>query len=68
MHAVRVLRGQNSVKALKALVDLLEHENWRVRAEAVEAIGKMLSNFNMNQSPSDEAKADAYAALTGTAR
>ena len=65
VHAVRVLRAQNGARALKVLVDLLEHENWGVRAEAVEAIGNKLSNFNMNAIAGDAAKADAYAALAG---
>ncbi len=63
VHAVRVLREQNSDKAMKVLVDLLEHENWVVRAEAVEAIGKKLSGQNLNAIVGNEAKADAYAAL-----
>ena len=37
--------GQSGTNALKTLVELLEHENWSVRAEAVEAIGKKLSEF-----------------------
>ena len=47
------------------LIELLEHENWSVRAEAVEAIGKKLeSRITTAPSVTDEAKADAYAALT----
>ena len=64
VHAVRVLGGQSGTTALKTLVDLLAHENWSVRAEAVEAIGKKLSNVDMNRIVGDEVKADAYAALT----
>jgi HEAT repeat protein len=64
VHAVRVLGGQSGTTALKTLVDLLSHENWSVRAEAVEAIGKKLSNVDMNRIVGDEVKADAYAALT----
>jgi HEAT repeat protein/thiol-disulfide isomerase/thioredoxin len=64
VHAVRVLREQNSARSTKVLVGLLEHENWAVRAEAVEAIGKKLSDSTMNANVGIEAKADAYAALT----
>ncbi len=64
VHAVRVLREQNSARAIKVLVGLLEHENWAVRAEAVEAIGKKLADYTMNAIVGNEAKADAYAALT----
>ncbi|MFI5456338.1 MAG: HEAT repeat domain-containing protein [Isosphaerales bacterium] len=64
VHAVRVLRELNGSKALKVLVGLLEHENWSVRAEAVEAIGKKLENSNMGSLVADDAKIEAYAALT----
>ena len=64
VHAVRVLRELNSAKALKVLVKLLEHENWSVRAEAVEAIGKKLQYSPMGNLLADDVKTDAYAALT----
>jgi HEAT repeat protein len=64
VHAVGVLRELNSAKALEVLVKLLEHENWSVRAEAVEGIGKRLQDSNMGKVLADDAKADAYAALT----
>jgi len=64
VHAIRVLRELNSSKALKVLVKLLEHENWSIRAEAVEAIGKKLQNSYMANLLADDTKTDAYAALT----
>jgi HEAT repeat protein len=64
VHAVRVVRELNGSKALKLLVDQLEHPNWNVRAEAVEAIGKKLENSNTGRLVADDAKVEAYAALT----
>jgi HEAT repeat protein len=45
VHAVRVLREipGNTTKA--ALMSLLEHESWRVRAEAAEALGKKIPRY-----------------------
>ncbi len=64
VHAVRVLREQGGPKPLTVLLGLLEHEHWSVRAEAVEAIGKKLENNYMGNNLAEDAKADAYAALT----
>ncbi len=63
-HAVRVLGELGGSKSLKVLVNLLAHENWSVRAEAVEAIGKKLQNSNMGNLLANDAKSEAYAALT----
>jgi HEAT repeat protein/thiol-disulfide isomerase/thioredoxin len=39
VHAVRVFRETKSQGATNALLELFKHPNWRVRAEAVDAIG-----------------------------
>lgn len=60
VHVVRVLRGTQSKASLESLVDLLQHENWRVRAEAAEAIGEVAGAYG---AVTDEDKADGYVAL-----
>lgn len=60
VHAVRVFRSTKGQAAVECLVQLLKHENWRVRAEAAEAIGEAASDY---QGLPDEIKADAYVAL-----
>jgi HEAT repeat protein/thiol-disulfide isomerase/thioredoxin len=42
VHAVRVLRELKTASAADALLGLLGHESWRVRAETAEALGKMI--------------------------
>ncbi len=59
VHAARVLRGIQSEKSSESLESLLDHENWRVRAEATEALGEMVRRGNL-QAPR---RASAYAAL-----
>ena len=49
VHTVRVLRELSGSSSLKVLIKLLEHDNWSVRADAVEAIGKKLQNSNMGK-------------------
>ncbi|MCE9546275.1 MAG: HEAT repeat domain-containing protein [Planctomycetia bacterium] len=44
VHAIRVLRESKSKVALKSLVGATTHASWRVRAEATEALGKVLGN------------------------
>ncbi len=44
VHAVRLLRKAKGKPALTTLLKLLEHESWRVRAEACEAVAEMTSN------------------------
>jgi HEAT repeat protein len=60
VHAVRVLRATKGKSAMECLAGMLEHESWRVRAEAAEAIGEMASAYN---GVPEEDKADAYVAL-----
>ena len=64
VHAVRVVRELTSSKALRVLIEQLGHSNWSVRAEAVEAIGKKLENTYMGGVVPDDAKVEAFAALT----
>jgi HEAT repeat protein len=42
VHAVRVLRELKTARAADALLGLLDHESWRVRAESAEALGKLI--------------------------
>lgn len=42
VHAIRVLREAGGHEAAAALLGLVDHDSWRVRAEAVEGIGKLL--------------------------
>jgi HEAT repeat protein len=60
VHSVRVLRATNGKAAVECLAGLLKHENWRVRAEAAEAIGEAVGGYGIVP---DEEKADAYVAL-----
>ena len=59
VHAVRVLRATKGKAAVECLAGLLTHESWRVRAEAAEAIGEAVGDYEMP----DEDKVDAYVAL-----
>ena len=43
VHAVRFLREAKGPAAFKTLIGLLEHDSWRVRAEAAEAVGKTIN-------------------------
>ena len=45
VHAVRVLREIPGNTTKTALMSLLEHESWRVRAEAAEALGKKIPRY-----------------------
>lgn len=59
VHAVRVLRAVKGKSAAACLMTLLDHESWRVRAEAADAIGEAVGGYNVP----DADKVDAYAAL-----
>jgi len=54
VHAVRVLK---EAKATENLMELLDHENWRVRAEAAEALGAAAATRH------DEKGAEMFVAL-----
>ena len=41
VHAIRCLQGQKSVRAVEALLPMLEHSSWRVRAEAGASIASI---------------------------
>ncbi len=60
VHAVRAFRDARNEDALDALVKLLDHSSWRVRAESAEALGKLLSSW---YDLAIERKAGAYLAL-----
>jgi HEAT repeat protein len=61
VHAVRVLRGTRTPASLACLKTLLEHESWRVRAEAAESLAKVLDRHTHDAS--QETKADICVAL-----
>ncbi|MFI5378461.1 MAG: HEAT repeat domain-containing protein [Tepidisphaerales bacterium] len=60
VHAVRVLRGSADAGVVPSLTKLLEHANWRVRAESVEALQEILSE---RSNASAAAQANHYAAM-----
>jgi HEAT repeat protein len=49
VHAARLLREAKGKAAVEALIELLEHENWQVRAEATEGIGKVIDAERSNR-------------------
>ncbi len=57
VHAIRVLRKARKPTGVTPLIQLLEHENWRVRAEAAEGLRELT---NLSES---NVRADIYAAL-----
>lgn len=60
VHAARVFRSSATEASIGALRKLLEHPNWRVRAEAAEAIGEIVrANYRM----AADKKADLYVEL-----
>lgn len=44
VHAIRVLRSAKGKNSAQSLVNLLDHGNWQVRAEAAEGLGEILSD------------------------
>lgn len=44
VHAVKALRTARGNEAVEQLLALFVHDSWRVRAEAVESVGEILSN------------------------
>ena len=70
VHAVRLLRAIRGQDAVDCLIGQLSHSSWQVRAEAIEAIGEIVSDDTRHQSnPSGASPADkrtAYAAITKT--
>lgn len=49
VHAARLLREAKGKAAVEALIELLDHENWQVRAEATEGIGKIIDAERSNR-------------------
>jgi HEAT repeat protein/thiol-disulfide isomerase/thioredoxin len=62
VHAIRYLREAKGEIAVRALVPLLKHESWQVRAEAAEAIGETLST-SVGRSFETSLRADAFVSL-----
>ncbi len=66
VHAIRFLRVAKGEAALRALVGILQHDSWQVRAEAAEAIGNSSELQSMRYSSATEPDAlmvDTYVAL-----
>lgn len=64
VHGVRVLSAAGGRRAAVALIALLEHEAWQVRAEAAEALGNCLGNAGFSGARIDDAtRAEGYASL-----
>ena len=49
VHAARLFREAKGKPAMDALVGLLDHESWQVRAEAVHGIGKIIDADSSNR-------------------
>jgi HEAT repeat protein len=60
VQAIRVLREAPVQASTNCLTSLLAHESWRIRAEAAEALGKVMENQNGGDT---EGRADMYVAL-----
>jgi HEAT repeat protein len=68
VHAIRVLRESPGQAAIDALTKLLLHQNWQVRAEAAEGLGKIAASRSQRPGSSDAAdsvRADIYVAMIG---
>ena len=67
VHAVRLLRETKCQEAVECLVTLFTHSSWQVRAEAVEAVGEIVSQLNQQRGNGQKldpgASADAYVAV-----
>jgi HEAT repeat protein len=63
VQAIRVLRESSVKTSIERLTSLLSHESWRVRAEAAEALGKVVENSGRTGSGNLEGQADIYVAL-----
>lgn len=53
VHGVRFLRAVGGTEAAKALMPLLDHQSWQVRAEAAEALGGALDSSDDNKLKAD---------------
>lgn len=60
VHAIRVLREAKGQTAAEALIKLLTHEAWQVRAEAAEGLGKFIDR---HATGTDPLKGTIYAAM-----
>ena len=59
VHAVRLFREAKGNASAEALIKLFSHSSWRVRAEAAEAITKVVGRY----SPQNKFHADVFMAL-----
>ncbi|MGQ0635968.1 MAG: HEAT repeat domain-containing protein [Planctomycetaceae bacterium] len=60
VHAIRVLREAKGESAAQALMKLLTHESWQVRAEAADALGQFVDRYATKVEP---LHADIYSAM-----
>jgi HEAT repeat protein len=56
VHAVRVLRESKADRAIDGLLALLDHGNWRVRAEAAEALAELTGERSGSATPDRKAQ------------
>lgn len=63
VYAIRVLRESKADRAIDGLLELLAHANWRVRAEAAEALTELVGHRSGNATP--QRQAQVYAAMAG---
>ena len=70
VHAIRCLRGVNSTKSVLAMLPLLDHTSWRVRAEAVECLGTFIEDkvqrFSRSSSGADATLRRIYGAIVAS--
>ena len=64
-HVARVLRASKGRASFEVLKELLQHESWRVRAEAAEAMQEIVSDRDGPDTQQDALRADVYAAFIG---
>ncbi len=67
VHGVRYFRAVKDKRVVPALLKLLEHDSWQVRAEAAEGIGEVIERFRYESigpdAKNDDEDADVYDAL-----
>ena len=61
VHAIRYLREVQGTTSTTTLLSLLDHDSWQVRAEAAEAVAKLMSKARYGSAP--ENSAEIYDAL-----
>ncbi len=67
VHAIRFLKAAGGAPATRALIPMLRHESWQVRAEACEALGKTQENHRFGPGDTSDSgeklQVEVYAAM-----